>query len=87
MYGYHIIFYCVSFDLFLLIFVYLYHVYITIFADPDSLAVYGVGLGRLVAEIAVSNPAASMDVCLLCLYAVLCCVGRGLCDELIIRPE
>jgi hypothetical protein len=28
-----------------------------------------------------------MDVCLLCLYVVLSCVGRGLCDGLIIRPE
>jgi hypothetical protein len=34
-----------------------------------------------------SNPARSMDVCLLCLYAVLSCVGRGLCDGLITRPE
>jgi hypothetical protein len=28
-----------------------------------------------------------MDVCLLYLYVVLSCVGRGLCDGLIIRPE
>jgi hypothetical protein len=28
-----------------------------------------------------------MDVCLLCLYVVLSCVGRGLCDELITGPE
>jgi hypothetical protein len=28
-----------------------------------------------------------MDVCLLCLYAVFSCVGRGLCDGLITRPE
>jgi hypothetical protein len=28
-----------------------------------------------------------MDVCLLCLYVVLSCVGRGLCDGLISRPE
>jgi hypothetical protein len=28
-----------------------------------------------------------MDVCLLCLYVVLSCVGRGLCDELITCPE
>jgi hypothetical protein len=28
-----------------------------------------------------------MDVCLFCLYVVLSCVGRGLCDGLIIRPE
>jgi hypothetical protein len=25
--------------------------------------------------------------CLLCLYVVLSCVGRGLCDGLITRPE
>jgi hypothetical protein len=28
-----------------------------------------------------------MDVCLLCLYVVLSCVGRGVCDGLITRPE
>jgi hypothetical protein len=28
-----------------------------------------------------------MDVRLLCLYVVLSCVGRGLCDGLITRPE
>jgi hypothetical protein len=28
-----------------------------------------------------------MDVFLLCLYVVLSCVGRGLCDGLITRPE
>jgi hypothetical protein len=28
-----------------------------------------------------------MDVCLLCLYVVLYCVGKGLCDKLITRPE
>jgi hypothetical protein len=28
-----------------------------------------------------------MDVCLLCLYVVLYCVGRGLCDRLITHPE
>jgi hypothetical protein len=27
-----------------------------------------------------------MDVCILCLYVVLSCVGRGLCDGLITRP-
>jgi hypothetical protein len=43
--------------------------------------------GRLVAGIAGSNPAWGMDVCLLCLYVVLSCVGRGLCDGLITRPE
>jgi hypothetical protein len=34
-----------------------------------------------------SVPAEGMDVCLLCLYVVLSCVGRGLCDGLITRPE
>jgi hypothetical protein len=43
--------------------------------------------GRLVAGIAGSNPALGMDACLLCLYIVLSCVGRGLCDGLITRPE
>jgi hypothetical protein len=43
--------------------------------------------GRLVAGIAGSNVAESMDVCLLCLYIVLSCVGGGLCDWLITRPE
>jgi hypothetical protein len=42
--------------------------------------------GRLVAGIAGSNPALGMDVCLLCLYVVLSCVGRDLCDGLIARP-
>jgi hypothetical protein len=42
---------------------------------------------RLVAGNEGSNPAGSMDVCLLCLYVVLSCVCRGLCDGLIVRPE
>jgi hypothetical protein len=33
------------------------------------------------------NPARSMDICLSCLYVVLSCVGRDLCDGLITRPE
>jgi hypothetical protein len=33
------------------------------------------------------NPARGMDVCLLCLYVVLSCVGRGLCDGLITSRE
>ena len=39
--------------------------------------------GRSSAEIADSNPTGGMDVCR------ECCVfsGRGLCDELITRPE
>jgi hypothetical protein len=40
---------------------------------------------RLVAVIA--DPAKGMDVCLLCLYVELYCVGRGLCDGLITRLE
>jgi hypothetical protein len=43
--------------------------------------------GRFVAGIAGSNPTQDTDVCLLCLYVVLFCVGRGLCDGLITRPE
>jgi hypothetical protein len=43
--------------------------------------------GRFVAGVASSNPADGMDVCLLCLYVVLSCVGRGLCDGLITHPE
>jgi hypothetical protein len=44
-------------------------------------------LRRLVAGIAGSNPVEGMDVYLLCLSAVLSCVGRGLCDGLVTRPE
>jgi hypothetical protein len=36
--------------------------------------------GRLIAGIPGSNPSESMDVCPL---SLLCCVGSGLCDELI----
>jgi hypothetical protein len=43
--------------------------------------------GLLVAGIAGSNPTEGMDVCLLFLYVVLSCVGRGLCSGLITRPE
>jgi hypothetical protein len=43
--------------------------------------------GRLVAGVAGSNPAEGMDVYLLCLYIVMSCAGRGLCDGLITRPE
>jgi hypothetical protein len=42
---------------------------------------------RLVAGFAGSNYAEDMDVCLLCLYVVLSCVGRGLCEGLITCPE
>jgi hypothetical protein len=40
-----------------------------------------------VAGVAGLNSAGVMDVCLLCLYVVLSCVGIGLCDGLITRPE
>jgi hypothetical protein len=53
--------------------------------DPSGRAVYV--CSQLVAGIAGSNPAESMDVCPLCLYVVLPCVGTGLCDGLITRPE
>jgi hypothetical protein len=43
--------------------------------------------GHLAAGIAGSNPVKDMGVCLLCLYVVLSCVGKGLCDELITHPE
>jgi hypothetical protein len=43
--------------------------------------------GRLVAGIAVSNTAVGMDIDLLCLHVMLSCVGRGLCDGLITRPD
>jgi hypothetical protein len=51
-------------------------------ADPSGSAVYGVRLRPLGCWVADSNPARGMDVCLLCLYVVLSCVGRGLCDGL-----
>jgi hypothetical protein len=43
-------------------------------------------LGRLVAGIAGSIPLRAF-MCLLCLYDVLSCVSKGLCDGLITRPE
>jgi hypothetical protein len=39
------------------------------------------------AGIAGSNPARGMDIYFWCLHVVLSCVGRGLCDGLITRPE
>jgi hypothetical protein len=41
----------------------------------------------LVAGIADSNPVRGLGVFLLCLYVVLSCVGRGLCDGLIAYPK
>jgi hypothetical protein len=58
-----------------------------VFLIPVALQSKAHVFGRFVAGIADSNPACSMDVCLLCLYVVLSCAGRGLCDELITRPE
>jgi hypothetical protein len=43
--------------------------------------------GRLAAGTEGSNSAEHMNVCLSCLYVVLSCVGRGLYDGLITRPE
>jgi hypothetical protein len=43
-------------------------------------------LVRFVAEISGSNPAWSMDVCLLCVQFVFSCTGIGHCDGLITRP-
>jgi hypothetical protein len=45
--------------------------YYTTQANPSDRAVLGVGLGRLVAGIAGSNPARDINVCL-CVY-MLCC--------------
>jgi hypothetical protein len=47
-------------------------------AGHSGRAVWGVGLGRLVAGIVGSSPAQGMDVCHLSFFAVLSCVGRGL---------
>jgi hypothetical protein len=57
------------------------------FADPCGLRSKSWFCGRLVAGIAGSNPARGMDICLLRMYVVLSCVGRGLCDGLITGPE
>jgi hypothetical protein len=43
--------------------------------------------GRLVVGVVGLNPARGMDVCLLCLYVMLSCVRRGLCNGLITHPE
>jgi hypothetical protein len=42
---------------------------------------------QLMWDLGLLGPARGMDVCLLCFYVVLSCVGRGLCDGLITRPE
>jgi hypothetical protein len=60
----------------------LHDVYFSI-ADPSGRAV----CDRLVDGVAGFNPARGMDICLLCLYVALSCVGRGLCDGLITHPE
>jgi len=57
---------------------------IPVAARPKAL-VYGRSLGEIVG----SNPTGGMDVCLLLVLCVCVCVlsGRGICDELITRPE
>jgi hypothetical protein len=55
--------------------------------DPRGRAVKGVGLLPLGCWSLGFESARGMDVCLLCLYVVLSCVGSGLCDGLITRPE
>jgi hypothetical protein len=50
---------------------------------PDGRAVLALVCGRLVAALTGSNPAEGMDVCILCFYVVLTCVGRVLCVGLI----
>jgi hypothetical protein len=42
---------------------------------------------RLVNEITSSNPVEVMFFFFLCVYVVLSCVGRGLCNGLITSPE
>jgi hypothetical protein len=55
-----------------------YFEYDTPDAGHSGRAVWGEGLGRLVAGIVGSNPAQGMDVCPLSFCVVLFCVGRGL---------
>jgi hypothetical protein len=50
-------------------------------AGSSGPAIYG----RSSAAIVGSNPTGGVDVCMLCVLCVLS--GRGLCDELITRPE
>jgi hypothetical protein len=62
------------------IYIYIYiYIHTHTYAGPSDRAVYG----RSPAAIVGLNPIGDMDVC------CVCCVlsGRGLCDELIIRPE
>jgi hypothetical protein len=73
---------CSATDFLVVVLLLLYQLY----SDPSGCAFQGVGLLRL-AGIEGSNTARGMDVCLLCLYIVLYCVGRDLCDGLITRPE
>jgi hypothetical protein len=56
-------------------------------ADPSGRTVLGVGLRPLGCYDRGFESLSDMDVCLLCLYVVLSCIGRGLCDGLITRPE
>jgi hypothetical protein len=69
-------------------FIFSLHLHWLIIVFSESLWRYKAWVcGCFVAGIAGSNPARGMDVCLLCLYVVLSCVGRGLWDGLITRPE
>jgi hypothetical protein len=61
--------------------------YIGLLSSPVAARSKAQVCGRLVAGIAGSNLARGRDVCVLCLYVVLSCVGRDLCDGLITRPE
>jgi hypothetical protein len=49
-------------------------------ADPSAATAWLLGSR-------VRIPLGDMDVCLLYIYVVLSCVGRGLCDGLITHPE
>jgi hypothetical protein len=49
-------------------------------------AVYCIGLGCLVTGSVGLNPTRGMDI-FLCFCVVLSCVGKGLCDGLIISPK
>jgi hypothetical protein len=57
------------------------------FTDPCGLRSKAWFCGRLDSGIAGSNPARDMNVCLLRMYVVLPCLGRGLCDGLITRTD
>jgi hypothetical protein len=66
---------------------FMYWIFLLLKCGCKSIPVAARVCGRLVPGVEGSNPVRGMDVCLLCLYVVLSCVGRGLCDGLITRPE